>query len=107
MFGENRRCHGAHAARHGGDGTNNRLRGIKIDVADQLASGFVPINANIDNRLVLADRICANRARASNGGNHNVGSTALGGKIARMRMARRHGCVARRKHGGNGAANYQ
>ena len=29
--------HGAHTARHGGDGTNNRLRGNKIDVTHQLA----------------------------------------------------------------------
>ena len=107
MFGENRRCHGAHAARHGGDGTNNRLHSIKIDVPDQLASVLIPVNAHINDRLVLANGIHANRTRASNGGNHNVGSTALGSKVARMRMARRHRGIVSRKHGGNRTPDHQ
>ena len=107
MFGEDRRRHSAHAARHGRDGVNDRLRSIRIDVTHQLASGLVPINANINDRLALSNRIHVNRTRASNGGNHNVGSTALGSKVVCMRMARRHGRIARRKHGGNGTANHQ
>ena len=107
MFGEDRRRHSAHAARHGRDGVNDRLRSIRIDVTHQLASGLVPINANINDRLALSNRIHVNRTRASNGGNHNVGSTALGSKVARMRMARRHGRIARRKHGGNRTPDHQ
>lgn len=107
VFGEDRRRHGAHAARHGRDGVNDRLRGNKIDVTHQLASVLIPVNANIDDRLVLANGIHANRTRASNGRNHNVGSTALSGQVMRMRMARRHGGIASRKHGGNGTANHQ
>ena len=107
MFGEDRRRHSAHAARHGRDGVNDRLRSIRIDVPHQLASGLVPINANINDRLALSNRIHVNRTRASNGGNHNVGSTALGSKVARMRMARRHGRIARRKHGGNRTPDHQ
>ena len=107
MFGENRRCHGTHAARHGRDGTNNRLRGNKIDVTRQLASVLIPVNAHINDRLALANGIHANRARTSNRSNDDIGSTALGSKVTRMRMARRHGRIARRKHGGNRTADHQ
>lgn len=78
VFGENCGGHSPHAARHGCDGANDRFRSIKIHVADQFSGSFVPINANIDDRLALANRIRANRARASNRGNNNVGRTALG-----------------------------
>ena len=69
VLGENRRRYSAHATRHGSNCANNRLRSIKIDVADQLAGGLVPVNAHIDDRLALANRIRANRARSSNRGN--------------------------------------
>ena len=107
MLGENCSCHSPHAARHGCDGVNDRLRSIKIDVADQLAGGLVPVNTHIDDRLAFANRIRANRARASSRGNNNVGRTALGSQVTRMRMARRHRGIASRKHGGNGTANHQ
>ena len=51
--------------------------------------------------------IRANRARASNGRNNDIGRTALGSKIACMRMAHRHRGIASRKHGGNGTTNHQ
>ena len=81
VLGENRSGHSPHAARHGGDGADNRLSSIKIDVADQLASGLVPVNAHIDNRLALANRTRANRARTSNRGNNNVGRTAAKSRV--------------------------
>ena len=107
MLGENRRRYSPHAARHGRDGANNRFRSIKIHVPDQLASGLVPINANIDDRLTPTNRIRANRARTSNRGNNNISRTTLGSQVTRMRMARRHRGIASRKHGGNGTANHQ
>ena len=75
MGGQHRSSHGAHTARHRGDGSHHRLSLVKADVAAEFA-GLVGVDAHIHHRLPRGKAAGSNGPAPAHGHHQHIGLTA-------------------------------
>ena len=96
--GQHCRGDGSHTAGNRGDGGHHGLRRGEIHVAAELAGGFVPIDAHVDNHLACPHSVGAHGADVPGGHHQDIRFAAGGGQVPGAGVAHGDGGVGGLQH---------